>query len=632
MMPARAILLSLAGLLLAGCGEKRQPLTIGSKDFTEQHLLAEMMALAAENEGYSVRRAIPYGGSRKCLEALQREVIDAYPEYDGTLRALAAGGPALDQPQTALAGILQAEGLRRLDGFGASSGFGIAVRRDVALRFGLSRISDLERLPGELRVAVDEGFLARPVDGLYAMARRYGLEIGSVRRFPEDQRHLIYDALIAREVDAAEVFTTDARLETYGVTLLEDDLGFFRNYEPAPLVRHGFLASRPELEAAWRRLGDGIDLDAMRSLNRRVELGGEDYRDVARSHLVDLGILPQRESPRARRDRVTLAVTPLADQSELPIRAADAIRTVMPARQLRVENHADPADAVRRGKVRFGLVGAESFFELDETGRVAVVPDLEAVGVVGTRLAHLVAPVEAGDPESWTRLGVGVEGGASWQVARLVLAALERDREIELVTVDEPDQFAPALEDGRVDARLIMAPAGHIGILRLLQSGRFRLVEIESLEPGSPALRYPFLRQARIPAATYPGQDRALPSLASQVVLATRLPPRRETLGDAGPGIVPGVITRLPQRLPFATARQLAEALESPEALDPTLPASPGLLPDTPPPRPRLEMSAGAVVLNSLALAFLAAMVLLFFAKLPGNPEMQAGEAAPEEG
>ncbi len=621
------ILAMLAVLLLAGCrGGGGGKLKVGSKDLTEQKLLAEMMALAAEAEGIRVEREIPYGGSRKCLAALQRGVIDAYPEYDGTLLALSGVPPGSADPAE-LAG---RNGMRWLDPFGPDSRFGLAVRRDLALRHGLASISDLQRIPGGPRFGVEEDFLARPVDGLYPMARRYGLTVKSVSAFGTDEPAALYDALLERRVDVAEVFSTDGWLAAPVLRQLEDDLGFFSPYRAGPLVREEALGRFPELESAWGALAGTLDSKAMRALNQRVQLGGEDYRDVARDHLVSLEILPPVEATARGRSRVRLAVSPFTDQNDLPIRAADAIRTVMPARHLLVEKVPDPAEAVRQGQARFGLVGAESLFELADDGTITAVDDLEAVGVVGTRLVHVIAAGTAGPPETWKRIGVGDPEGASGRVARFLLAALELDDKIELVTHDDPGELAAALAEGEIDARLVMAQPGHHGITEALQESSGRLVSLDIFRGGVPALRYPFLRQAQIPANTYPGQAGALPSLAGQAVLATRVPPGTETRGEVGPGLVPGVITRLPQRLAPATARRLSQALDSAESIDPTLPASPGLLPETPSLRPRLEARPGAALLNAFAVAFLTGMVILWFRRLPDRPAMRPGTRPPE--
>jgi osmoprotectant transport system substrate-binding protein len=413
-------------LLLGGCGDDFKRVRIGSQDFTEQKILAEMMALLAEHAGVRVERAIPYGDNRKSLQAIQRGVLDAHPEYDGSLLNL-SGVPRIRDPRLATVAVrelVEPLGLAWLEPFGLDDGFALAVRRDMAIRGDITSISDLAELPGALSCAADKGYLARPVDGLYALARRYGLSIGKVEVLPVGDRNKIYDALVDQHVDVAEVFMTDARLDDYGILALEDDLDFFLIYRPAPLVRQNALERFPKLADAWNQLAGRISTDDMRRLNGRVERQGKDYRNVARRHLEELDLLPEEPVASEPRGSVALAVTPLSDLGYLPIRAADAIREVMPTRRLQVNQHDLPAAAVRDGSARFGLLGAEDFYEIGPKGELTQVRDIEAVGAVGSRLAHVIASADGTDPRAWQRVATGVEGGSSWQAAWMLLDTL----------------------------------------------------------------------------------------------------------------------------------------------------------------------------------------------------------------
>lgn len=624
----RAAFVVLLAVVVAACGEVREPIRIGSQDFTEQKLLAEMMALLAEQAGVDVERTIPYGENRKSLEAIQRGVLDAYPEYDGTLLVL-GGSPGLNDRAAAAAAaraLVEPLGLRWLEPFGLEDGFALAVRRDLAIGSELVTISDLAKLPGEIRFAVDEGYLKRPVDGLYALARRYGLQVGAVEVFAVAERAKIYNALADRTVEAAEVFGTDSQLSEYGVLRLEDDLGFFPAYQPAPLVRTAVLETFPELADAWGQLAGRIDNETMRRLIGRVDRAGEDYRDVARGLLEELGLLPKSPAAAPPKGSVTLAVTPLSDLGYLPIRAAEAIREVMPARRLLVDKVPRPDTAIRNGDARFGLVGAEQFYRIGSDGSLTQVTDIEAVGVAGTRLVHILTREDAPDPSQWRRIGVGPKGGSSWTVARLVLDAMGKGDEAELVSMDEGSDARTRLDGREVDAVVLVVDPGHAWLVNLLRGGGYRLVDVAAFKGDSPALRYPFLRPAKIPRGTYPGQAEPLDTLAAQVVLATRVPPTPDRVGEHGPGIVPGVFTRLPQRLPPDTARRISEALDTVEDVDPVLPMSPGLAPETPPTRPRIAFRPWSALLNGLAVLFLVSMVMLLFRALPKNPALEPND------
>jgi glycine betaine/choline ABC-type transport system substrate-binding protein len=631
------IWIALCCVLPSGCVKHPEgPIKIGSQDFTEQKILAEMMALLAEKEGLRVMRAIPYGDNRQSLMAIQKGILDAYPEYNGSLLSL-SGGLAFHYPErhepgkvtAAVKDLVEPLGLQWLGPFGFNNGYTIAVRRDVAIRYELNTISDLKRLPMSLRVAADENFLSRTADGLHAMARRYGLNLGSVKAFPVAERVNAYGALVENRVDMVEVFQTDAYLNNYGLTILSDNLKFFPPYEPAPLVRSDVLEQFPRLAEALKSLAGRIDLSTMRQLNERVELAGEDFRDVARDHLSKMGLLPEHLDAAASRGSLSLAVNPISDLGFLPIRAAEAIRQVMPARRLIVKRVLVPAAAVRNGDVRFGLVGAEAFYQIDEDDQPVQVQDMEAVGVVGNRFAHLVTVSGVADPRQWRRIGTGPEGSSSWLVARLVLIALKLEDNIQLIAIDDPANAPKMLADRRVDALMLMVEQGHAALLNLLKSRDFQLVDADAFRGASPALRYPFLRPARIPANTYPGQTDPLDTVTAQVVLATRIPQEISPVGEFGPGFVPGVFTRLPQRLPFETAKLISQALNVDEEVDPVLPRSPGLAIETPLIQPRIQTHIGSALLNILAIGFIASMVFLFFRRLPENPALKSGMKKP---
>jgi glycine betaine/choline ABC-type transport system substrate-binding protein len=625
-VPLLALLIG--SLLLGGCGDDFKRVRIGSHDFTEQKILAEMMALLAEDAGVRVERAIPYGDNRKSLQAIQRGVLDAYPEYDGTLLSL-SGVPRIRDARLSTVAVRERVdplGLAWLEPFGLDDSFALAIRRDMAIRRDVERISDLAEMPGALTFAADKGYLARPVDGLYALARRYGLNVGTVELFPVGDRDRIYNALADQDVEVAEVFRTDARLDDYGILALEDDLGFYPLYRPAPLVRRDTLERFPEIEAVWNQLAGRISTEDMRRLNGRVERQGEDYRDVARLHLEKLGLLPEAPVASEPRGTVTLALTPLSDLGYLPIRAAEAIREVMPARRLQVTQQQLPAQAVRDGSARFGMVGAEDFYDIGPSGELTRAQDIEAVGAVGNRLAHVIARPGETDPRAWRRVGTGAEGGGNWKAAWMLLDALGLQGEVELVPIPDPMGAQDKLATGEVDALVAMLERGHAGLVKLLEASDFVLVDLVGIGGANLALRYPFLRPARVPPNTYPRQDQRLNTVSSQVVLATRLPPRQDLLGESGPGFVPGVFTRLPQRLPFDTALRLKEALDNPENVDPLLPASPGLTPDTPPTKQRFTADVVSALLNALGVAFLVGMVILFRQPLPKEPALRAGE------
>ena len=136
-------------------------------------------------------------------------------------------------------------------------------------------------------------FAERP-DGLPGLADTYGLAFRSVTRM---QQALKYRAAAADEIQVLDVYTTDGRLLTYDLVVLDDDKGFFPPYAAAPLVRGATLARHPEIAAALSLLAGSLDEETMRGLNLRLQEQGDDPAAVARDALVSLGLVDRAGAP-----------------------------------------------------------------------------------------------------------------------------------------------------------------------------------------------------------------------------------------------------------------------------------------------------------------------------------------------
>jgi glycine betaine/choline ABC-type transport system substrate-binding protein len=623
----RAVIIMIAALL-AGCSAERSSVVVGSNDFTEQKILAEIMALTLEKHGVRVEREIPSGDNRRNLLALQSGTIDLYPAYDGYLATLGRYPPAAgEQSAPATTSVPASLDLELLQPFGYRSDFAVAVRNDVAIRYSLQTISDLARLEEPLRFATDEGHASRPVDGLAALARHYGLVLGEVLTIPLRDRRAAYDALLDREADAAIVFTVDAQAGAFGMRILEDDLGFFPAYRAAPLLRASTLASRPELGTALATLGGKLSEETVRALVERVDFGGEDYQQVARDFLGALGVLETAPARAVARARVELAIDPMARFGELAVRAFRAIHDVMPARKLVVEVTEQPVAALKRGDARYALLGADAFFELVD-GRVQQVRGIEAVGVVGNRLAHLLARRDTDplDRLEHIRIGVGAAGDSSHRIAGFLASESKAER-ITVVPIADPRESIRRLQVGDIDALFVMGSTGHAGLMALLAGDS--MLELRSLdEVLNPATlaRFPFLRSARIPANAYPGQPAAIESFSTQVVLAAGRLEGAAATGDVGPANTPGLRLDEQQRIWPRTARALHEALEAGEDVDPVLPTSPGLLPPGEDGTERIEFQPMYALTNVIAIAFLVWVFSLYLRPLPETPALRPGK------
>ena len=264
------------------------PVRVGSKSFTESVVLGELAVQLAASSGTPADHRRALGGTRVLWEALRRGEIDLYPDYTGTLAREILGSTApLDE--RALRAALAARGVAITASLGFEDTYAIGVRRDLAARLGVSRISDLARHP-ELRLGFTSEFMDR-ADGWPALRDRYRLGQRSVRGLEHD---LAYGALAAGEIDATDVYTTDPQIRRLDLVLLEDDLGAFPRYEAVLVMREDLARRAPTAVEALRRLEGRISAAEMITMNSRVQLDRAPAEEVAASFLRDaLGVAPR---------------------------------------------------------------------------------------------------------------------------------------------------------------------------------------------------------------------------------------------------------------------------------------------------------------------------------------------------
>jgi osmoprotectant transport system permease protein len=275
----RAVCLAL--LCAACCAANAAPITVGSKNFTEGYLLAEIVAQTLEAAGLDVQRRFGLGGTKVCHGALVEGAIDIYPEYTGTiaevvLRGAVTGGPA------AINESLAGQGLFAFAPLGFSNSYVLAARPETAAAFGLQTISDL-RDAGPLRVAFSHEFRNRR-DGWPALAAHYGLTLEA----SGIEHGLAYQAIADGRIDITDAYSTDGELARYGLTQLRDDLAFFPDYAAVLLARQDLPA---RAVAALRELAGSLDEAQMQRLNARAVIDGQPIASVAAGFLASKGIV-----------------------------------------------------------------------------------------------------------------------------------------------------------------------------------------------------------------------------------------------------------------------------------------------------------------------------------------------------
>ena len=292
---AVAALVTLIAAALAGPARPgRRAVVVGSKNFTEQVVLGEMLAALLEDRGLPVDRRLNLGGTQLCHEAVRAGQIDVYVEYTGTALTDILKRPAGRDRAAVLRETREAYaplGLRVGEPLGFNNTFALVVRRDASRRLGLTRISDIARHADTLRVGMFGEFLER-ADGLAGLMKAYSFRLA----IPPTEMDfgLLYQALLAGRVDVVVGSATDGLIAANDLVVLEDDRHYFPPYDAVPVMHAASLDGHPGLEAAVSALAGRVNEDTMRRLNYAVDGEHRAPATVAREFLRSAGLMSRQ--------------------------------------------------------------------------------------------------------------------------------------------------------------------------------------------------------------------------------------------------------------------------------------------------------------------------------------------------
>jgi glycine betaine/choline ABC-type transport system substrate-binding protein len=275
-------------LLLAGCGG-RNAIVVGSKNFTEQVLLGEIIAQQIESHlRVPVVRKLDLGGTLLAHEALTSGSIDLYPEYTGTALTAVLKQPPASDPQIVFDQVRERYHSRWrlawLAPLGFNNTFAMVARREEAV----SSLSEAARARA-WRLGIGYEFQQRP-DGLDGLLKTYhlGLQGAPVTM----DLGLLYAALQSRKVDMIAANSTDGLLSVLDVRILQDDRHYFPPYQCAIVARESALARYPQLRPALEQLSGRISDEVMRRLNYQVDGQHRPVAQVAQEFLKTLQAAP----------------------------------------------------------------------------------------------------------------------------------------------------------------------------------------------------------------------------------------------------------------------------------------------------------------------------------------------------
>jgi osmoprotectant transport system substrate-binding protein len=263
---------------------------VGSKNFTEQFVLAELYAQALEANGIKVERKINLGGTLIAHKALEEKQIDFYPEYTGTmLIAVLKGEPMTDRKAVydKVKAEYAAKDLVVLDETPFQNTYNMVVRPETAAQYKLETLTDLAKVSKELKLGAGPEFRDRK-DGLPGLKAKYGIE------FKEDLQMAIglrYQALSGKQIDVVNGYSTDGMISALKLKRLKDDKNLWPPYYLTPVVRKEALDANPKMADVLNQVSALLDEATITEMNYKVDGEKEEPKDVARAFLKAKGIV-----------------------------------------------------------------------------------------------------------------------------------------------------------------------------------------------------------------------------------------------------------------------------------------------------------------------------------------------------
>ncbi|MBD0420811.1 glycine betaine ABC transporter substrate-binding protein [Streptomyces sp. TRM S81-3] len=275
-------------------------LTVVSKEFTEQLILGAIMGIAFEAAGAEVLDRTGIQGSVGTRAAIENGDADATYEYTGTAWITYLGNSRpIPDPRQQWQAVHDADlkkGLTWLPPSTLNNTYALAMNRANFEKYRtktLSEVAELARTdPGAVTLCV-EGEFANRADGLPGMQKAYGMDLpaGNITQMDTG---IIYTQTAKGACTYGEVFTTDGRIKSMDLVVMEDDAKFFPNYNAAPMIRTDTLEKWPAIASVLAPVTEALDNTVARDLNARVDVDGEDPHQVALDWMVEKGFVKER--------------------------------------------------------------------------------------------------------------------------------------------------------------------------------------------------------------------------------------------------------------------------------------------------------------------------------------------------
>lgn len=286
--------LAFAALALAAvvplASQAQQVVRVGSKNFTEQFVLAEIYAQALEAAGIKTEKKLNLGGTLIAQKAMEEKQIDFYPEYTGTMLLAVLKAEPMSDPKAVYDKVKEAYakmGFVLLNQSNLNNGYSMVVRPETAQKYRLETLSDLAKVAKELKIGAGPEFRDRK-DGLPGLKDKYGMVFGEDLQMAIGLR---YQALKSDQVQVVNGYSTDGMISALKLKRLRDDKSLWPPYFVVPVVRREALEANPKVGEVLNRVSALLDEATMAQMNLQVDGDKLEPKDVARDFLKTKGLV-----------------------------------------------------------------------------------------------------------------------------------------------------------------------------------------------------------------------------------------------------------------------------------------------------------------------------------------------------
>ena len=275
---------------------EKPTIVVGSKNFTEQYITAEMIALLLEYHGYPVERKYGLGGNAIIFPAILRGDIHVYPEYAGTAYGVHLGhelDPGLSKEYVygrSRTELKEKYDLIYLDSYGFNNTYVFVTTQETFEETGAKNLSELAPYAHKYSVGGSIDYMGERPDGHRGVEEVYDMKFARTRAMDSG---LFFQALQLGQVDFVVAFSTHGQIAALDLVIVEDDKDFFPPYHKGTIIRGDILRENPEIQEVLDLMVDLIDEPTMARLNYKVDGEREEPDDVAREFLIEVGLISE---------------------------------------------------------------------------------------------------------------------------------------------------------------------------------------------------------------------------------------------------------------------------------------------------------------------------------------------------